>query len=74
MTCYSIEPKDLIFLKGYGFLCFAKNISRNIRENISKTLSSKYSLRFLDHDKQSATETLKNIQTKSHSKTSRTNW
>ena len=30
MTCYSIEPEDWIFVKKYGFLSFAKNISKNI--------------------------------------------
>ena len=30
MMCYSIEPKDQIFLKGYGFLIFAKNMGKNI--------------------------------------------
>ena len=74
MTCYSIEPKDLIFVKGDRFLCFAKNIRRNIRKNIRKNLSSKYSRKFLDHNKQSATETVETIQTKSYSKNSRTNW
>ena len=32
---YWIEPRDRIFVKGYGFLSFAKNIGKN--------LSSKYS-------------------------------
>ena len=31
---YSIEPRDRIYVKGYGFLSFAKNIGKN--------LSSKY--------------------------------
>ena len=38
MRC-SIEPKDQIFVKGYRFLSFAKNMETNIRENISKNLS-----------------------------------
>ena len=25
MTCYSIQPRNIIFGKGYGFLYFAKN-------------------------------------------------
>ena len=32
---YSIEPRDRRYVKGYGFLSFAKNIDKNI--------SSKYS-------------------------------
>ena len=27
---YSIEPRDRIYVKGYGFLYFAKNIGKNL--------------------------------------------
>ena len=47
MTCYLVQPRDRIFVKGYRFLCFAKNI----RRNISKNLSSKYSQKLFDHAK-----------------------
>ena len=30
MTCSSVQPRDQIFVKGYGFLSFAKNMGRNI--------------------------------------------
>ena len=30
MMCYSIEPNDQIFAKSYGFLSYAKNVSKNI--------------------------------------------
>ena len=30
MTRYSVLPRDRIFVNGYGFLFFAKNIGRNI--------------------------------------------
>ena len=43
MTCYSVQPRDQIFLKDYGFLSFAKNTGKKIGQNISKSLSSKYS-------------------------------
>ena len=26
MTCYSVQPKDRIFVKSYDFFSFAKNI------------------------------------------------
>ena len=39
MTRYSVQPRDRIFVKGYGFLSFAKNMGKNISEN----LSDKYS-------------------------------
>ena len=28
--CYSIEPKDKIYVQGYGFLSFAKNTGKNL--------------------------------------------
>ena len=37
MTCYSIEPRGGIFVKGYGFLSFFK-------KNIVKILSGVYRL------------------------------
>ena len=43
MTCYSVQPRDRICVKGYGFLSFAKNMGRNIGKNISKNWSNKYS-------------------------------
>ena len=47
MILYSIEPRDLIFVKIYGILSLAKNMDKNIGKNISKKLSSKYSQKFL---------------------------
>ena len=35
MTRYSVQPRDRIFVKIYGFLSFAKNMDRNIGKNIS---------------------------------------
>ena len=43
MTQYSAQSKDRIFVKGYGFLPFDKNIGKNIGKNISKNFSGKYS-------------------------------
>ena len=37
MMRYLVQPRDRIFVKGYGFLAFAKNIGKNIGKNISKT-------------------------------------
>ena len=51
-TRYSVQPVDRIFVKGYGFLSFAKNMGGNIGKNISKNLSSKYSQKFNDHAEQ----------------------
>ena len=62
MMRYSIQPKNGIFVKGYGFLSFAKNMSKNI----GKSFSSKYSpgmlamrQELLDHAKKSKTDALK---------------
>ena len=48
---YSIEPKDRIYVKGYGFLSFAKNIGKN--------LNNKYSKKLLDTAKKSTTDAIK---------------
>ena len=57
MTRYSVQTRDLIFVKGYGFLSLAKNMGKNIGENISKNLSSKHSQKILDHGKHHALKT-----------------
>ena len=59
MTQYSVQPRDRIFVKGYGFLFFARNMWKNIGKIISKNLSSKYSQKLLDYAKQSANDALK---------------
>ena len=35
---YSIESRDRRYVKGYGFLSFAKNIVKNIRSTYSQNL------------------------------------
>ena len=54
-TRYSVQTRDRIFIKGYDFLSFAENMGRNN----SKNLSSKFSQKLFDHDKKSATDTLR---------------
>ena len=58
MKRYSVQPRDGIFVKGYGFLSFAKNFGKNIGENVSKHLTTKCSEELL-LIKQSATNALK---------------
>ena len=58
---YSIEPKDIIYLKGYGFLPFAKNLGTY--------LSSKYGQRLLDSAKLSTTDTMKTTSKRTIQKT-----
>ena len=48
---YSIELKNRIYVKGYGFLSFAKNIG--------KSLGNKYSQKLLDTAKKSKTDAIK---------------
>ena len=59
MMGYSVLPRNRIFVKGYGFLAFAKSMGKNIGKNVSKNLSGKYSQKLLDHAKQSATDAFK---------------
>ena len=59
MTRYSVQPGDRIFVKGYGFLSFAKNTGKNICKDIRKNLTSKYISKILSHAKQCATDSLK---------------
>ena len=63
---YSIEPKVRIYVKGYGFLSFAKNTGKN--------LSGKYSQNLFDSTKKSTTDAIKTTLIKSNSKNSRRNW
>ena len=69
MMRYSVQPRNRIFVKGYGFLSFARNMRRNIGKNISKDLSGEYSQKPLDHAKQSATDALKNTSKREIQKT-----
>ena len=48
---YLIEPRDRIYVKGYGFLSFAKNMD--------KSLSNKYGQKRIDSAKKSTTDATK---------------
>ena len=43
---YLFQLRNQIFVKGYEFLSFAKNMDKYIDNNISKNLSGKYSQDF----------------------------
>ena len=58
---YSIEPRDTRYVKGYGFLSFAKNIGTY--------LSNKYSQKLLDSAKKSATDVIKTASKRAIQKT-----
>ena len=52
---YSTEPKDRIYVKGYGFLSFAENIGKYATK-VAK--SNKYSQNLLDSAKKSTTDAI----------------
>ena len=58
---YSIEPIEKRYVKGYGFLSFAKNIGKNI--------SHKYSQKPMDTAKKSATDVIKTASKRAIQKT-----
>ena len=51
---YSIEPTDRIYVKGYGFFFFAKNMGTHATK-VAKNLSNKYSQKLLDNAEKSFT-------------------
>ena len=67
-TRYSIEPKDGIYGKGYGFLSFAKNIGK-LTTKVAKRTSNEYSQKLLDSAKISTTDTIKTASKTSIQKT-----
>ena len=60
MMCYSIECRDKIFVKGYEFFSFTKNMGKN-GKNECKNLSSKYCQNPRDHAKQPTRDALKTV-------------
>ena len=61
---YSIEPKDRIYVKGYGFLSFAKNMGTH--------LSNKYGWKLLETAKKSMTDAIKTTSKRATQKTGET--
>ena len=53
---YSIESRDRTYVKGHGFLSFAKNMGNN--------LSNKYDQKLLDSAKKSTTDAIKTASKK----------
>ena len=58
---YSIEPTDKVYVKGYGFLSFAKNMGTH--------LSNKYSQKLLDTAKKSTADAIKTASKRAVQKT-----
>ena len=57
----SIEPRDRIYVKRYGFLSFTKNMG--------KSLSNKYGQKLLDSAKKSTTDAIKTASKRAIQKT-----
>ena len=58
---YSIEPRDRIYVKGYGFLSFTKNMGKN--------LTNKYGQKLLDSAKKSTADAIKTASKREIQKT-----
>ena len=69
MMHYLVQPRDQIFVKGYGFLFFSKTMGKNIGKNISKNVSGEHNQKRLDHVKKSAPDALKTTSKKVIQKT-----
>ena len=54
---YSIEPRDTVYVKGYGFMSFARS------------LSNKYGKKLVDTAKKSATDAIKTASKRAIQKT-----
>ena len=68
---YSAQPRDQIFVKGYGLLFFANNMGKTIGKNISKNWSGKCSQNFLimlNNQKQMRLKRFQNEQLKQQQK------
>ena len=55
---YSIEPRERRYVKGYGFLSFARNLGTHSIK-VAKNLNNKYGQKLADSAKKSATDALK---------------
>ena len=55
---YSIEPGERRYVKGYGFLSFARNLGTHATK-LAKNLNNKYGQKLADSTKKSATDPLK---------------
>ena len=58
---YSVEPRDRIYVKRYGFLFFIKNIRKH--------LSNKYGQKLLNSAKKSTTDAIKTASKRAIQKT-----
>ena len=60
MMWYSIEPRNRIFVKIYGFLSFAKNMGTHATK-VAKNLNDRYSRNILDSAKTFPADAIKTV-------------
>ena len=65
---YSIEPRERRYVKGYGFLSFARNIGMHAAK-AAKNMSNKYSQKLVDTAKKSATDAIRTASKRAVQKT-----
>ena len=65
---YSIEPRDRIYVKGYEFLSFAKNMGTHATK-VAKNLSNKYNQKVIDSAEISITDAIKTASQRAIQKT-----
>ena len=66
---YSIEPRERKYVKGYGFLNFARNLGTHATK-VAKNLNNKYGQKLPDSAKKSTTDALKIAAKRAIQKTS----
>ena len=69
---YSIEPRDKIYLKGYGFLSFAKSMGTHATK-VTKNVSNKYSQKLIDSAKKFTADPIKTASKRAIQKTAEVN-
>ena len=65
---YSIKSRDRIYVKGYDFFSFVKNIGKNATK-FAKSMSNKYSQKLTDSAKKSTTDAIKTALKRANQKT-----
>ena len=63
-----MEPKDKVYVKGYGFLSFTKNMGTHATK-VAKSLSNKYGQKLLDTAKKRTTDAIKTASKRAIQKT-----
>ena len=56
---YSIEPRDRIYVKGYGFLSFDKNMGKNLSNKSAATSATDVTQNLLDNSKKFTIDAIK---------------